>query len=128
MSTRDQPAAPDAAAPISAKIFQFVTARPPQRAASGPPSAGIGLRLARCSLADWLRKIAAVRAGLRHTLRRPGERLWLLLHAPSLLDGAESTAQADARPEDDYRRLAARQHETRARRAKTPRDGMYVRP
>jgi hypothetical protein len=27
------------------------------------------------SLADWLRKIAAMRVGVRHTLRRPGERL-----------------------------------------------------
>jgi hypothetical protein len=114
MSTRDQSTAPDA--PMSADIFQFVTARPPRQATADPPSVSISLRLGRCLLAGWPRKIAAVRAGLRHTLRGPGERLWLLLHAPSLLDGPDSAAQAIT-PEDDYHRLAARQHEARARRA-----------
>jgi hypothetical protein len=130
MNTRGQSAAPDAIAPMRAEIFQSVTARSSRQAASDLPSASISLRPGRCSLAGWLRQIAATRAGLRHTLRRPGERLWLLLHAPSLLDGPGSTAPAIALPEDDYHRLAARQHETRARRARgaEPHDTANVRP
>jgi hypothetical protein len=130
MSTRDKSTAPDAVAPAGAELFRFVAARSPRQAASDPPSASISLRLGRCPLAGWLGKIAATRAGLRHALRRPGKRLWLLLHAPSLLDGPESTAQANAPPEHDYHRLAARQHETRARRSQGagPHDAMDVRP
>ena len=60
--------------------------------------------------------IAAMRAALRHTLRRPREQLWLLLHAPSLLNGPGSAANAIALPEDDYRRLTVRRDETRATR------------
>jgi hypothetical protein len=93
MSTRDQFTAPDEDAPTSTESFRFVIVRPP-------------------------RQIAAMRAGLRHILRRPGERLWLLLHALSPLDGRGSTAQAIALAEDDYRRLAARQQETRAMRSR----------
>jgi hypothetical protein len=66
--------------------------------------------------------IAPLRAGIRHTRRRPGsrrpaQRLWALLHAPSLLDGPRSAAHPFALPEDDYRRLAVRRQETRERRA-----------
>jgi hypothetical protein len=114
MSTRDQSTAPDAGTPTGAEIFRFVTARSPRQAASDPPSASISRRLGRCPLRGWLRKIAATRASLRHAVRRPGGRLWLLLHAPSLLDSPERTAQAIAPPEHDYHRLAARQHETHA--------------
>jgi hypothetical protein len=60
--------------------------------------------------------IAAMRAALRRTLRQPREQLWLLLHAPSLLDGPASAANAIALAEDDYRRLAVRRRETRATR------------
>ena len=124
--TRDQSAAPDAGAPISAESFRFVTIRPPWQVAGDPPSASISLRLGTCPLADSLRKLAAMRAGLRQTLCRTGERLWLLLHALSLLDGPASTAQAIALSEDDYRRLAARQQEIRVRCAQgtEPRDAM----
>jgi hypothetical protein len=107
MSTRDQSTAPDAIPPISADIFQFVTVRPPRQVAADSPRASISPGLGRCSLADRLRKITAMRLGLRQTLRRAGERLWLL-HAPSLLDGPGSAARDIVLPEDDYRRLAAR--------------------
>jgi hypothetical protein len=105
---------------MSAEMFQFVTVRPPRQVADDPSSASINLRLGKCSLADSLRKIAATRAGLRHTLRRPGERLWLLLHALSLLDGPASTVQAIALPEDDYRRLTAPQQATRRDAPRAP--------
>lgn len=113
MSTRDKSSDPDAVAPMSAEIVRFVTVRPPRQVVADPPSASIDLGLAKCSLADSLRKIAAKRASLRHILRRPGQRLWLLLHAPGLLDGPDGAAQAIALSEDDYRRLAARRQETR---------------
>lgn len=87
MSTRCQFTAPEEDAPTSTESFQLVT-----------------ICLQR-------------QVGLRHILRRPGERLWPLLHALSLLDGQGSTAQAIAPAEDDYRRLAARQQETRAMRS-----------
>jgi hypothetical protein len=69
--------------------------------------------------------IAAMRASSRHTLRRPGGRRpgrqqWVLLHAPSLLDGPGSADHAIALPGDDYRRLAARRQETRERHTKAP--------
>lgn len=130
MRTRDQSAAPDAGAPVSAESFRFATVRPPQQVPDDPPSASISLGPGTCSLADSLRKIAAMRAGLRQTLCRPGERLWLLLHALSLLDGPASTAQAIALPEDDYRRLGARQQEIRVRCAQgtEPHDAMNARP
>ena len=64
--------------------------------------------------------IAAMRAALRRTLRRPREQLWLLLHAPSLLDGPDSAAKAIALPEDDYRRLAVRRRETHSDAPKAP--------
>jgi hypothetical protein len=116
MSTRDKSSYPDAVDPTSAGIFRFATLRPPRQAAADRPRASIDLGLLKCSLADSLRKIPAMRASLRHILRRPGQRLWLLLHAPRLLDGPDSAAQAIALHEDDYRRLAARQ-ETREQRA-----------
>jgi len=60
--------------------------------------------------------IVTTRTGIRHTLRRPGShrpvrRLWVLLHAPFLLDGPSSAAHAIALPEDDYRRHAARRQD-----------------
>jgi hypothetical protein len=87
MSTRYQFTAPDEDAPMSTESFRLVTICPQRQ------------------------------VGLRHILRRAGERLWPLLHALSLLDGPGSTAQAIAPAEDDYRRLAARQQETRAMRS-----------
>ena len=117
MSTRDKSSYPDAVDPKSAGIFRFATVRPARQAAADRPRASIDLGLLKCSLADSLRKIAAMRASLRHILCRPGQRLWLLLHALSLLDGRGNTAQAIALAEDDYRRLAARRRETREPRA-----------
>lgn len=105
---------PDEDAPASTESFEFVTVRPPRQVAADPSSASINLWRGKSSLAASLRKIAAMRVGLRHILRRPGERLWMLLHAQSLLNGRGSTAEAIALAEDDYRRLAARQQETRA--------------
>lgn len=130
VSTRDQFTAPDAVAPMGADSFRCATARPPRQVAADPSSASINVALGNCSLADSLRKIAATRAALRHTLRRPGERLWLLLHALSVLDGPASIAQAIGLPEDDYRRLAARQQETHARctQGTAPPGAMNTRP
>jgi hypothetical protein len=115
---------------MSTESSRFVTVRPSRQVAADPSSASINLEPGKSLLTDPLRKIAAMRAGLRHTLRRPSERLWLLLHAPSLLDGPASTVRAIALPEDDYRRLAARQQETRARCAQgtEPPGAMTVHP
>lgn len=130
MSTRDKSTAPGCSSSHGRRDPPALDCRPPRQAASDPPRTSINLRLGKSSLADSLRKIATTGAGLRHPLLRPGERLWLLLHAPALLDGPESTAQAIAQPDDDYHRLAARQHEIHARRAlgAEPHDVMNVRP
>jgi hypothetical protein len=45
---------------------------------------------------------------LQHGSRRPGLRLWTLLHAQSLLNSPGSGAHAAAFAEDDYRRLVRR--------------------
>ena len=113
MSTRDKSSDPDAVAPMGAEIVRFVTVRRSRQVAADPPSASTGLGLAKCSLAGSLCKIAAKPSSLRNILHRPGQRLWLLLHAPCLLDGPDNAAQAIALPEDDYRRFAARRLETR---------------
>jgi hypothetical protein len=77
----------------SAKMFQFVTVRSPRQVADNPSGASINPRPGKCSPRRPLRKIATTRAGLRHTLHRPDELLWLLLQLCC---------------------LAARWHETRA--------------
>jgi hypothetical protein len=57
--------------------------------------------------------VAIVRTRTASTLRqyRPGQRLWVLLHAQSLLCGP-GTSRADIRLiEDDYQRMAALRRE-----------------
>lgn len=134
ISTRDKSTAPGCSSSHGRRDPPALDCRPPRQAATAGR-----VRSAQDEHQPEARKKLARRLAAqdRHHRSRPqappappGERLWLLLHAPALLDGPESTAQAIAQPDDDYHRLAARQHEIHAGRAQgaEPHDVMNVHP
>jgi hypothetical protein len=114
MNTCDKSSDPDAVAPVSAEIFRFVTFRLPRQVAGDPPSASIDTALTNARLPPRCARSSP--RGLGPVLRQAGQRLWLLLNALSLLGSPGSAARVIALPEDDYRRLAARQTDSRPAR------------